>query len=64
MGAPGLADTVEDAPWVPPVRAGLVLIDERIAILCDIGASIAFDGDKHGEVEKLIILLKDATCTS
>jgi hypothetical protein len=64
LGAPGLADTVEDAPWVPSVRDGIVLSDEQIPMLCDIGASIAFDDDKHGEVEKLIILLKDATCTS
>ena len=44
------------------MRARLVLSDQQIAILCDIGASIAFDDDKHGEVEKLIIdayVLKD-----
>jgi len=32
-----------------------MLNDEQIAILCDIGQSIAFDDDKHGEVEKLIV---------
>lgn len=32
-----------------------MLSDGQIAILCDIGQSIAFDDDKHGEVEKLII---------
>jgi hypothetical protein len=32
-----------------------MLSDEQIAILCDIGQSIAFADDKHGEVQKLII---------
>jgi hypothetical protein len=32
-----------------------MLNDEQIAILCDIGQSIAFHDDKHGEVEKLIV---------
>jgi predicted transcriptional regulator len=32
-----------------------VLKDEQIAILCDIGQSIAFADDKHGQVEELIV---------
>ena len=32
-----------------------MLNDEQIGILCDIGQSIAFDDDKHGEVENLIV---------
>jgi predicted transcriptional regulator len=33
----------------------MVLKDEQIAILCNIGQSIAFADDKHGQVEKLIV---------
>ena len=32
-----------------------MLKDEQIAILCNIGQSIAFADDKHGQVEKLIV---------
>jgi len=32
-----------------------VLKDEQIAILCNIGQSIAFADNKHGQVEKLIV---------
>ena len=32
-----------------------MLSDEQIAVLCDIGQSIAFADDRRGEVEKLII---------
>jgi predicted transcriptional regulator len=33
----------------------MVLKDEQIAILCNIGQSIAFADNKHGQVEKLIV---------
>jgi len=39
-----------------------MLRDEQIALLCDIGHSVAFAGDAHGEIEKLIVegyVLKD-----
>ena len=32
-----------------------MLNDEQVAVLCDIGQSIAFGDDRHGEVEKLIV---------
>ncbi len=32
-----------------------MLSDEQVAVLCDIGQSIAFADDRHGEVEKLIV---------
>jgi hypothetical protein len=32
-----------------------MLSDEQVAILCDIGQSIAFADDKHGEIESLIV---------
>ena len=32
-----------------------MLSDEQVAVLCDIGQSIAFADDRRGEVEKLII---------
>ncbi|MET0677916.1 MAG: hypothetical protein ABW175_19120 [Bradyrhizobium sp.] len=32
-----------------------MLRDEQVAILCDIGQSIAFDGSKRGEVDALVI---------
>ena len=32
-----------------------MLKDEQIAILCNIGQSIAFADNKHGQVEKLIV---------
>jgi hypothetical protein len=32
-----------------------MLSDEQVAVLCDIGQSIAFGDDRHGEVEKLIV---------
>jgi hypothetical protein len=32
-----------------------MLSDKQVAILCDIGQSIAFADDKHGEVETLIV---------
>jgi len=39
-----------------------MLTDEQVAVLCDIGQSIAFADDLHGQVEKLIVegyVLKD-----
>jgi hypothetical protein len=39
-----------------------MLTDEQVAVLCDIGQSVAFAEDLHGEVEKLIVegyVLKD-----
>jgi hypothetical protein len=39
-----------------------MLRDEQVAILCDIGQSIAFADDMRGEVDKLVIggyVLKD-----
>jgi hypothetical protein len=32
-----------------------MLSDEQLAVLCDIGQSIAFADDRRGEVEKLIV---------
>lgn len=32
-----------------------MLTDEQVAVLCDIGQSVAFADDVHGEVEKLIV---------
>jgi hypothetical protein len=32
-----------------------MLTDEQVAVLCDIGQSVAFAEDLHGEVEKLIV---------
>jgi hypothetical protein len=32
-----------------------MLSDEQIAVLCDIGQSIAFADDRSGELEKLIV---------
>jgi hypothetical protein len=32
-----------------------MLTDEQVALLCDISRSIAFDDDKNGEVERLIV---------
>ena len=32
-----------------------MLSDEQIAILCDIGQSVAFSDDSHGEVQQLVI---------
>jgi len=32
-----------------------MLSDEQVAVLCDIGQSIAFADNRHGEVEKLIV---------
>jgi hypothetical protein len=32
-----------------------MLTDQQVALLCDIGRSIAFDDDKNGEVERLTI---------
>lgn len=32
-----------------------MLRDEQVAILCDIGQSIAFDGSKSDEVDALVI---------
>ncbi len=32
-----------------------MLTDAQIAILCDIGGSIAFDDDKRGHVDQLIV---------
>jgi hypothetical protein len=40
-----------------------MLTDEQLAVLCDIGQSVAFADDLHGEVEKLIVegyVLKDS----
>jgi predicted transcriptional regulator len=31
-----------------------MLRDEQIAVLCDIGQSIAFADNKHGEIDELI----------
>jgi uncharacterized protein YkvS len=39
-----------------------MLTDEQLAVLCDIGQSVAFADDLHGEVEKLNVegyVLKD-----
>jgi hypothetical protein len=39
-----------------------MLRDEQVAILCDVGQSIAFADDMRGEVDKLVIegyVLKD-----
>lgn len=33
----------------------LMLRDEQIAVLCDIGQSIAFDDSRQGEVDQLVI---------
>src|SRR3954470_1359372 len=48
----------------PCVRGSeeFMLTDEQVALLCDIGRSIAFDDDKNGEVDRLIVdgyVLKD-----
>jgi hypothetical protein len=32
-----------------------MLSNEQIAILCDIGQSVAFSDDRHGEVQQLVI---------
>jgi hypothetical protein len=32
-----------------------MLTDSQIAILCDIGQSVAFSEDKHGEVDHLVV---------
>ncbi len=32
-----------------------MLRDSQVAVLCDIGQSVAFADEKHGEVEKLVI---------
>jgi len=32
-----------------------MLSDEQVAVLCDIGQSIAFADNRQGEVEKLIV---------
>ena len=32
-----------------------MLSEEQVAVLCDIGQSIAFADNRHGEVEKLIV---------
>jgi hypothetical protein len=32
-----------------------MLRDEQVAILCDIGQSIAFDESRHGEVDALVL---------
>src|SRR5436309_1239789 len=40
---------------VPAGWEETMLTDEQVAILCDIGQSIAFSDDKNGEVEHLII---------
>lgn len=39
-----------------------MLSERQVAVLCDIGQSIAFADDMHGEIEKLIVegyVLKD-----
>ena len=39
-----------------------MLKDEQVAVLCDIGRSVAFDDSKQGEVDQLVIegyVLKD-----
>ena len=32
-----------------------MLSDEQIAVLCDIGQSVAFSDDRHGLVQQLVI---------
>jgi hypothetical protein len=32
-----------------------MLTDEQVALLCEIGRSIAFDDEKNGEVERLVV---------